>query len=237
MTARAVRIGLTGPIGCGKSTVARWLGELRARSSSMPTPSPVTPPRPASRPSTPCWRGSGRRWSGDGRHARPGGARPGSCSPTRRRSRDLEAIVHPAVRPRILAAMAAAEAAGAAAVVIEAIKLVEGGLAALCDEVWLVAAMPPLQRERLIGRGDPRRRRPADRGTGRDRERVARWRPACSTRPATLPETRDGVAAAWAAAVGQGAGDAEPLGSGEPDAPGDGEGDGLGVGAGDAISP
>ena len=53
----------------------------------------------------------------------------------------------------------------------------------------------------------------------------------------TLPETRDGVAAAWAAAVGQGAGDAEPLGSGEPDAPGDGEGDGLGVGAGDAIGP
>ncbi|HWC67298.1 MAG TPA: dephospho-CoA kinase, partial [Acidimicrobiales bacterium] len=24
---RAVRIGLTGPIGCGKTTVARWLGE------------------------------------------------------------------------------------------------------------------------------------------------------------------------------------------------------------------
>ena len=42
--------------------------------------------------------------------------------------RDLEAIVHPAVRPRILAAIAAADAAGAVAVVVEAIKLVEGGL-------------------------------------------------------------------------------------------------------------
>ena len=67
--------------------------------------------------------------------------------------RDLEAIVHPAVRPRILAAIAAAEADGAVAVVIEAIKLVEGGLAALCDEVWLVTCDPAVQRTRLVGRG------------------------------------------------------------------------------------
>jgi dephospho-CoA kinase len=47
----------------------------------------------------------------------------------------------------------AAEAAGAPAVVIEAIKLIEGGLAAMCDEVWLVTCDPSIQRERLIGRG------------------------------------------------------------------------------------
>ena len=41
----------------------------------------------------------------------------------------------PAVRQRILAAMSAADAAGAAAIVIEAIKLLEGPLAALCDQV------------------------------------------------------------------------------------------------------
>jgi len=70
--------------------------------------------------------------------------------------RDLEAIVHPAVRPRILAALAAAEAGGAEAVVIEAIKLVEGGLAEVCDEVWLVACDPDVQRSRLIARGAPR---------------------------------------------------------------------------------
>ena len=69
--------------------------------------------------------------------------------------RDLEQIVHPAVRPRILARIEAAEAAGAPAVVIEAIKLVEGGLAAQCDEVWLVTCDPAVQRERLIGRGAP----------------------------------------------------------------------------------
>jgi dephospho-CoA kinase len=67
--------------------------------------------------------------------------------------RDLEAIVHPAVRPRILKELAAADAAGAVAVVIEAIKLVEGGLAEACDETWLVTCDPAVQRARLIGRG------------------------------------------------------------------------------------
>jgi len=66
---------------------------------------------------------------------------------------DLEAIVHPAVRPRIDAAIEQAEGDGAAAIVIEAIKLVEGGLADACDEVWLVTCDPAVQRERLSGRG------------------------------------------------------------------------------------
>jgi dephospho-CoA kinase len=67
--------------------------------------------------------------------------------------RDLEAIVHPAVRQRILAALAEAAADGADAVVVEAIKLVEGGLAELCDEVWFVTCDPGVQRDRLVGRG------------------------------------------------------------------------------------
>src|SRR4029077_10928344 len=67
--------------------------------------------------------------------------------------RDLEAIVHPAVRPRILAQIAAAEAARAEAVIIEAIKLVEGGLSELCDEVWLVTCDAAVERGRLVGRG------------------------------------------------------------------------------------
>jgi dephospho-CoA kinase len=67
--------------------------------------------------------------------------------------RDLEEIVHPAVRPRILDTMDGAAAHGAEAVVIEAIRLVEGGLATLCDEVWLVDCDPAVQRERLVGRG------------------------------------------------------------------------------------
>src|SRR5918994_7865397 len=65
--------------------------------------------------------------------------------------RELEALVHPAVRPRILARIAAAEAVDAPAIAIEAIKLVEGGLATECDEVWLVTCEPDTQRERLAG--------------------------------------------------------------------------------------
>ena len=84
--------------------------------------------------------------------------------------RDLEAIVHPAVRPRILAAIAAADEADADVVVIEAIKLVEGGLAELCDEVWLVTCEPEAQRERLVGSGRiPGRCGTAYRHPGRDR--------------------------------------------------------------------
>ncbi len=64
----------------------------------------------------------------------------------------LEAIVHPAVRPVILEEMAAAERAGAPAVVVEAIKLVEGGLAELCDEVWLVVCSTEVQLDRLRAR-------------------------------------------------------------------------------------
>ncbi len=67
--------------------------------------------------------------------------------------RDLEAIVHPAVRPRVIAAIGAAETAGAPAVVIEAIKLVESRLAVLCDETWLVTCTLAEQRARLAGRG------------------------------------------------------------------------------------
>src|SRR5207247_10577512 len=66
----------------------------------------------------------------------------------------LEPMVHPAVRPRSLAAIAEAELDGPPAIVIEAIKLVEGGLASLCDEVWLVSCEPADQLERLAGRGE-----------------------------------------------------------------------------------
>ncbi len=38
---------------------------------------------------------------------------------------------------------------------IEAIKLVEAGLAAVCDEVWIVECGPASQRARLTGRGIP----------------------------------------------------------------------------------
>jgi dephospho-CoA kinase len=70
--------------------------------------------------------------------------------------RDLEAITHPAVRARVDQQLAAATRDNAPFVVIEAIKLVEGGLADRCDEVWLIDCPPAVQRARLRARGmDP----------------------------------------------------------------------------------
>jgi dephospho-CoA kinase len=67
--------------------------------------------------------------------------------------RQLEAIIRPAVRPRIEARLAEAEAANAPVVVLEAIGLVEGGYAQDCDEVWLVACTGSEQLSRLRARG------------------------------------------------------------------------------------
>jgi dephospho-CoA kinase len=69
--------------------------------------------------------------------------------------RDLEAIIHPGVRSRIEARLEQSARDGDPFVVLEAIKLVEGGLADRCDEVWLIACPADVQRARLVGRGMP----------------------------------------------------------------------------------
>jgi dephospho-CoA kinase len=152
MTERAVRIGITGPIGCGKSTVARWLGE-------RPGVAVVDADRIArdvlvagSHEVEAVYTRFGEALRlPAGELDRAGLGRIVFSDPEA--LRDLEAIVHPAVRPRIVAEIEAADTAGAAAIVIEAIKLVEGGLAELCDEVWLVTCEPDVQLERLVARG------------------------------------------------------------------------------------
>ena len=176
MRGRTVRIGLTGPIGCGKSTVARWLADAGA----VVVDADVLA-RDVTARGEPALDAVIERF-GPG-YLRPDGsldrkalgklvfADPASLA-------DLEAIVHPAVRPRIEAAVAAAEAAGAEIVVIEAIKLVEGGYAAVCDEVWLVVCDPTVQRKRLVKRGlsrDDAERRIATQG-----DVAGRLRPAAS---------------------------------------------------------
>ncbi len=147
-----VLIGLTGPIGCGKSTVAAWL----AARPGVAVIDADAVARDVTMPGEPALEAVVERFGEDlllpdGSLDRAALGRIVFADPDA--LRDLEAIIHPAVRPRILATVARAEATGAAAVVVEAIKLVEGGLAALCDEVWLVTCDPAVQLARVVGRG------------------------------------------------------------------------------------
>ena len=145
-------LGLTGPIGCGKSTVARWLGERPAVvviDADLVARDVLEPGEPALEAVIARFGEAYQR--PDGGLDRTALGRLVFDDPAA--LRDLEAIVHPAVRPRILATVADARQDRAEAVVIEAIKLVEGGLSAMCDETWLVTCGPDVQRDRLVGRG------------------------------------------------------------------------------------
>jgi dephospho-CoA kinase len=191
-------IGLTGPIGCGKSTVAGLLGELGARVVDADAIA-----REATAPGEPALRDVIERFGdrylrADGSLDRAALGRLVFSDPAALAT--LEAIVHPAVRSRIEAAIAAAETAGAPAVVIEAIKLVEGGLAERCDEVWLVVCDPATQLERLIGRGSTAAE--ATQRIGAQDDPATRLRPAATRiidTSGTQAEVRDRVTEAWAA--------------------------------------
>ena len=194
---RALRIGITGPIGCGKSTVAGWLEELGA---TLVDADEVA--REATALGEPALDAVFDRFGE--RYRRPNGtldraalgrlvfSDPAALA-------DLEAIVHPAVRARIESAVAVAEVAGAPAIAIEAIKLVEGGLAATCDEVWLVTCDPDRQLERLLARGSDEEEA-AQRIAAQD-DPARRLRPAATRIIDTsgdLETTRQAVDAAWA---------------------------------------
>jgi len=195
-----LRIGLTGPIGCGKSTIAAALAE---RGGVVIDADRLA--REVTLPGSPALAAIEARFgrgvmAADGSLDRAALARIVFSDATA--LRDLEAIVHPAVRPRIERAVAAAESAGVPFVVVEAIKLVEAGYAARCDEVWLVTCTPEDQRRRLAGRdlaADEIERRMASQGA----DLVERLRPSAARvidASGTLEATAERAAAALEAA-------------------------------------
>ncbi|MCS6881489.1 MAG: dephospho-CoA kinase [Oscillochloridaceae bacterium] len=145
-------IGLTGGIACGKSTVLAMLADLGARTidadrvthdlqaPGMPVYEQIVAAFPEAAPE------------------------PGAPLDRRRlaalvfsdpqRLRQLEQIVHPAVRLELRNFIeAVGRAAGPAerpVVVIDVVKLIESGWAQVCDEVWVVTAPEEQQVSRLM---------------------------------------------------------------------------------------
>ncbi|HEX2883624.1 MAG TPA: dephospho-CoA kinase [Candidatus Limnocylindria bacterium] len=146
-------IGLTGNIGCGKSTVARMLRELGAATIDADAVAREIRHNDADA------RAEIERRFGTYEAAELGRivfADPAAL-------RDLERILHPRVRGAIRARLAELEHAGEAAAAVEVIKLFESPLADACDEIWVVRcdeadAIARLATSRGMSEEDARRR-------------------------------------------------------------------------------
>ncbi len=141
----AYRIGLTGNIACGKSTVGRLLVEHGAEyvDADRLVHALMEPGTPENERIVARF-GSDVR-GGDGRIDRVALGERVWRDPAA--LRDLESILHPGVRAEIRRRLAQSTAP---AVVVDAIKLIESGLAAELDGVWVVTCAPEEQLRRLI---------------------------------------------------------------------------------------
>ena len=147
-------IGVTGPIGCGKSRVARMLRDLGGTVINADDLA-----RDVTQPGSAAVARIHERF-GEGVFDERGDLDRAALArivfDDETALRDLEAIIHPEVRVLVEAELDRAATAQAPFVAIEAIKLVEGGLGERCDEIWLIDCLPATQRQRLEQRGaDP----------------------------------------------------------------------------------
>jgi dephospho-CoA kinase len=140
-------IGVTGNIACGKSAVLNMLEELGAETIDGDTlvhqlMGPGSPLADQIRA-----RFGEQVVADDGSIIRPELGRIVFADP--KALEDLEAIVHP---PVVAAKRSAMYQPGPDVLVLDAIKLFEAGLAAECDEVWVVDCTREKQIERVMAR-------------------------------------------------------------------------------------
>jgi dephospho-CoA kinase len=148
---KTLLIGLIGPIGSGKSTVAGWLA---ARGVVVIDADQLT--RELMAPETPVTEAVFARFGEqfrlpDGSLDRRALGRLVFSDPENLAA--LESIVHPAINELLERIVRETGDHGPRAMALEAVKLVEAGHAAHCDEVWLITCDPAAQLARLVGRG------------------------------------------------------------------------------------
>jgi len=148
---KTLLIGLIGPIGAGKSTVAGWLAE---RGAAIVDADRLT--RELMAPGTPVTAAVFARFGEqfrlpDGSLDRRALGRLVFSAPDSLAA--LESIVHPAINELLARIVRETGDQGPRAMALEAVKLVEAGHAAHCDEVWLITCDPATQLARLVGRG------------------------------------------------------------------------------------
>jgi dephospho-CoA kinase len=136
-------IGLTGNIGCGKSTVAAMLREHRVATIDADEVA-----REVRRPGSPESRRILDRF--------------GTLDPAELARivfddsdalADLEAIVHPGVRDLVAQRLDALQEHGATVAAVEAIKLLQSPLRERCDQVWVVVCWSEDAMRRMVDRG------------------------------------------------------------------------------------
>jgi len=142
-------VGLTGPIGAGKSTVAGMLRELGAKVLDADALARDEQLRGTVGYSAIVQQFGTEILGPDLEIDRRKLADIVFADP--RRLAQLERIVHPRVIARVLEARAMLP--DEAILVVEAIKLVETSLRTVCDRIWIVLAEQPTLVARLSGRG------------------------------------------------------------------------------------
>ncbi len=190
-------IGITGPIGAGKSTVLRLLETLGAATidADKVAHEVMAPGAPAYAAVVDAFGRDILRPDGQIDRKRLAAVVFNDPQALQR----LEAIVHPAVFEAIKEKIAQSDRS---IVALEAIKLLEAGLSiTICDEIWVVVADPAVQMQRLQARGmseeDARRRLAAQ----LPREAYVRRADVVIDNSGDLEHLRRQVEAAWRQAV------------------------------------